>query len=51
MEQDRKPRNRPMHLSSVQSLSHGGLFMTPWTAAGQAFLSIINSWSLFNSCP
>ena len=33
--------------SSVQSLSHGRLFMTPWTAACQAFLSIVNSRSLF----
>ena len=24
---------------------------TPWTAAGQASLSITNSWSLLNSCP
>ena len=30
----------------VQSLSHVQLFMTPWTAAHQASLSIINSWSL-----
>ena len=33
-------------LSSVQSLSHVWLFVTPWTAACQAFLSITNSWSL-----
>ena len=32
--------------SSVQSLSHVQLFTTPWTAAHQASLSIINSWSL-----
>ena len=32
---------------SVQSLSHVRLFVTPWTAACQAFLSITNSWSLF----
>ena len=32
-----------MWLSSVQSLSH---FVTPWTAAHQASLSITNSWSL-----
>ena len=31
--------------SSVQLLSHVRLFMTPWTAARQAFLSITNSWS------
>ena len=34
------------YLSSVQSLSHVQLFVTPWTAALQASLSIINSWSL-----
>ena len=33
-------------LSSVQSLSHVGLFATPWTAACQASLSITHSWSL-----
>ena len=33
-------------LRSVQSLSHVQLFVTPWTAACQAFLSITNSWSL-----
>ena len=32
--------------SSVQSLSHVRLFATPWTAAHQASLSIINSRSL-----
>ena len=32
--------------SSVQSFSHVRLFMTPWTAAHQASLSIINSWNL-----
>ena len=32
-------------ISSVQSLSHVQLFMTPWTAARQASLFIINSWS------
>ena len=32
--------------SSVQSLSHVLLFATPWTAARQASLSIINSQSL-----
>ena len=31
--------------SSVQSLSHVQLFVTPWTAACQASLSITNSWS------
>ena len=33
-------------LSSVQLLSHVRLFVTPWTAACQAFLFIINSQSL-----
>ena len=32
--------------SSVQSLSCVQLFVTPWTAACQASLSITNSWSL-----
>ena len=32
--------------SSVQSLSHVQLFVTPWTAAYQASLSITNFWSL-----
>ena len=32
--------------SSVQSLSRVRLFMTPWTAAHQASLSITISWSL-----
>ena len=36
-----------MLIRSVQSLSHVQLFMTPWTAARQASLSITNSQSLF----
>ena len=32
--------------TSVQSLSHVLLFVSPWTAAHQASLSITNSWSL-----
>ena len=32
--------------SSVQSVSHVRLFVTPWTAARQASLSMSNSWSL-----
>ena len=32
--------------SLVQSLGHVRLFVTPWTAARQASLSITNSWSL-----
>ena len=36
-----------VQFSSVsQSLSHVQLFVTPWTAARQASLSITNSWSL-----
>ena len=31
---------------SIQSLSHVWLFVTPWTAACQASLSITSSWSL-----
>ena len=37
--------------SSVQSLSHVWLFVTPWTAAHQAFLSITNPGVYSNSCP
>ena len=32
--------------SSVQSLSHVRVFVTPWTAAHHISLSITNSWSL-----
>ena len=35
-----------VQFSSVQSLSRVQLFVTPWTAAHQASLSITNSWSL-----
>ena len=35
-----------LQFSSVQSLSHVWLFVTPWTAAHQASLSITNSQSL-----
>ena len=38
-------------MSSVQPLSHVQLFATPWTAACQASLSIINSWSLLKFMP
>ena len=34
-----------VQFSSVQSFSHVRLFVTPWTAALQASLSITNSWS------
>ena len=36
-----------VQFSSVQLLSRVRLFVTPWTAACQASLSITNSWSLF----
>ena len=36
----------PVQFSSVQSLSHVWLFVTPWTEAHQASLSITNSQSL-----
>ena len=36
-----------LHISSVQLLSCVWLFLTPWTAAHQASLSITNSQSLF----
>ena len=39
-----------MRFSSVQSLSHVQFFVTPWTAACQASLSITNS-QCSNSCP
>ena len=38
--------NYDITFSSVQSLSRVRLFVTPWTAARQASLSIINSQSL-----
>ena len=34
-----------VHFSSVQSLSHVWLFVTPWTTARQVSLSFSNSWS------
>ena len=41
------PKDRTILLaSSVQSLSHVRLFVTPWTAAHQASLSITNSQSI-----
>ena len=36
---------------SVQALSHVPLFGIPWTTAGQASLSISNSWSLLKLMP
>ena len=40
---------KPLTLVSVQSLCHIWLFVTPWTAAGQASLST-NSRACSNSC-
>ena len=40
-----------VQFSSVQSLSHVLLSVTPWTAARQASLSITNSWSLLKLMP
>ena len=37
--------NLVQQFSSVQLLSHVQVFVTPWTAAHQASLSITNSWS------
>ena len=42
---------RSVQLSSVQSLSRVRLFVTPWTAARQASLSITNSQSLLKLMP
>ena len=45
-----KNRYHPLiPFSSVQSLSHVQLFVTPWTAAHQASLSVTNSQSLLKS--
>ena len=40
------PISTQVQFSSVQSLSRVQLFVTPWTVARQASLSITNSWSL-----
>ena len=42
----RYSKSQSVQFSSVQSLSHVQLFVTPWTAECQAMLSITNSWSL-----
>ena len=39
-------QRKTISVSSIQSLSHVRLFVTPWTAARQTSLSITNSWSL-----
>ena len=41
-----KKTERQNYGSSVQSLTHGWLFATQWTAAHQASLTITNSWNL-----
>ena len=46
LENDAVPRIQIKELSSVQFLGRVRLFVTPWTAAYQASLSITNSWSL-----
>ena len=43
----RKGTKTFVYVSSFQSLSHVRVFVTPWTAARQASLSITNSQSLF----
>ena len=44
-----QPLNSSIQFSSVQSLSCVQLFVTPWTSAHQASLSITNSQSLLMS--
>ena len=43
---DREAWHAAVQFSSVQKLNRVRLFVTPWTAAHQASLSITNSWSL-----
>ena len=38
--------SKDTYVDQFSSLSHVQLFVTPWTAARQASLSITNSWSL-----
>ena len=45
MEAEMKKKEVVHQFSSVQSLSRVQLFVTPWTVARQASLSITNSWS------
>ena len=45
------PYSSMNQISSVQSLSRGLFFATPWTAAHQISLSITNSWSLLKLIP
>ena len=39
-------KSHMLTFNSVDSLSHVQLFVTPWTTAHQASLSITNKWSL-----
>ena len=45
------PLSGQLEISSVTSLSHVCLFLTPWTAAHQASLFITNSCSLLKLMP
>ena len=45
IESDRSNWQIFFQFSSVQSLNHVRLFVTPWSVARQASLSITNSWS------
>ena len=45
------PEPSSVQFSSFQLLSRVRLFVTPWTAARQASLSITNSWSLLKLMP
>ena len=45
------PRDFSVQFSSVQSLSRVQLFVTPWTEACQASLSIANTWNLCKLSP
>ena len=49
--ESRQTRKERLQSVSVQLLSHLGVFMTPWTAACQASLSITNSRVYSNSGP
>ena len=46
MEKETKSQKSEVQFSSVQSLSPVRLFVTPWTTAHQASLSITKPWSL-----
>ena len=47
----KKKKNTATAFSSVQSLNHVRLFLTPWTSARQASLSITNSRRLLKLMP